>query len=111
MSEQHITVENAYTQQNYLIRLCMDYNDHLNELKAKYHKLQAENWRHRAKQLKAANHTLHHKVSSLQDHVNWYRARRLELKEENDLLRSKLARYAELEKALVASSERMKKEG
>lgn len=98
MSEQHITVENAYTQQNYLIQLCMDYNDHLNELEAKYHKLQAENWRHRAKQLKAANHALHHKVSSLQDHINWYRARCHELKEENDLLRSKLSSYAELEK-------------
>lgn len=100
MSEQHITVENAYMQQNYLIRLCMDCTDHLNELEAKYHKVLSENWRHRAKQLKAANHALHHKVSSLQDRVDWYRARCRELKEENDRLRSKLARYAELERAL-----------
>ena len=71
-----------------------------NELEAKYHKVQAENWRHRAKQLKAANLTLHHKVLSLQGHVNWYRSKCRELKEENDLLRSKLARYAELERAL-----------
>lgn len=100
MSEQHITVENAYMQQNYLIQLCMYYTDCLNELEAKYHKVQAENWRHRAKQLKAANHTLHNKVSSLQDHINWYRTRCHELKEENDRLRSNLASYAELEKAL-----------
>lgn len=100
MSEQHITVESAYMQQNYLIQLCMDCTDRLNELEAKYHKVQAENWRHRAKQLKAANHTLHNKVSALQGRVDLYRARCLELREENDRLRSKLARYAELEKAL-----------
>lgn len=100
MSEQHITVESAYIQQNYLIKLCMDYAGSLNELEDKYHKVQAENWRHRAKQLKAANHTLHNKVSALQDHLDWYRARCHELKEENDLLRSKLASYAELEKWL-----------
>lgn len=100
MSEQHITVENAYMQQNYLIQLCMDYTDRLNELEVKYHKVQAENWRHRAKQLKAANLTLHNKVSSLQGHIDWYRARCHELKEENNRLRSKLERYAELEKAL-----------
>lgn len=95
MSEQHIMFENAY-----LIQLRMDYNDLFNELEAKYHKVQAENWRHLAKQLKAANHTLHNKVSVLRDHINWYRARCRELKEENDRLRSKLARYEELEKAL-----------
>lgn len=100
MSEQRITVENAYMQQNYLIRLCMDRTDCLNELEAKYHKVQAENWCHRAKQLKSANHALHDKVSALQGRVGWYRARCHELKKENDLLRSKLARYAELEKAL-----------
>lgn len=101
MSEQHITVENAYMkQQNYLIQLCMDYIDLFNKLEAKYHRVQAENWRHRAKQLKAANCTLHYKVSALKDHVDWYRARCHELKEENDHLRSKLAMYAELEKAL-----------
>lgn len=100
MSEQRITVENAYMQQNYLIQLRMDYNDLFNELEAKHHKVQAENWRHRAKQLKAANLTLHHKVSSLQGRVAWYRARCHELKEENDLLHSKLKRYAELERAL-----------
>lgn len=100
MSEQHITVESAYMQQNYLIQLCMDCTDRLNELEAKYRKVQAENWRHRAKQLKAANHTLHDKVSVLQGRIDWYCARCLELREENDRLRSKLARYAELEKAL-----------
>lgn len=100
MSEQRITVENAYMQQNYLIRLCMDYSDRFNELEAKYHKVQAENWRHRAKQLKAANHTMHNKVSSLQGLVDWYRAKCHELKKENDLLRSKLASYEELEKWL-----------
>lgn len=100
MSEQHITVESAYMQQSYLIQLCMDCTGRFNELEAKYHKVQAENWRHRAKQLKAANRTLHNKVSSLQDHINWYRARCNELKEENDRLRSNLASYAELEKRL-----------
>lgn len=100
MSEQYITVENAYMQQNYLIQFCMDYIDLFNELEVKYRKVQAENWRHRAKQLKAVNHTLHYKVSALQGRVDWYRARCLELKEENDRLRSKLARYAEVEKAL-----------
>ena len=100
MSEQHITVESAYMQQNYLIQLCMGYTDRLNELEAKYHKVQVENWRHRVKQLKAVNHTLHCKVSALQGRVDWYRARCLEFKEENDRLRSKLARYAEVEKAL-----------
>ena len=100
MSEQHITVESAYMQQNYLIQLCMDYTDLFNELDSKYHKVQAENWRHRAKQLKAASLNLHNKVSSLQGRINWYRAKCHELKEENDRLRSKLARYEELEKAL-----------
>ena len=100
MSEQRITVENAYMQQNYLIQLCMDYTDRFHELEAKYHKVHAENRRHRAKQLKAANHTLHNKVSALQGHINWYRAKCHELKKENDLLRSKLASYAELEKWL-----------
>lgn len=98
MSEQRIAVENAYMQQNYLIQLCMDYTDRFNELEAKYHKVQAENWRHRAKQLKAANLTLHNKVSSLQSRINWYREKCHELKEENDLLRSKLERYAEMER-------------
>lgn len=101
MNEQHITVENAYMkQQNYFIQLCMDCTDRFNELEAKYCRVQAENWRHRAKQLKAVNRTLHYKVSALQDRVDWYRSRCHELKEENDCLRSKLARYAELEKAL-----------
>ena len=84
MSEQHITVESAYTQQNYLIRLCMG---------CASRKMQAD-------QLEAANRTLHHRVSALRGRVNWYRVKCRELKEENDLLRSKLERYAELEKAL-----------
>ena len=91
MSERHITVESAYTQQNYLVRLCMGCTSR---------KMQAENWRHRADQLEVANRTLHHRVSALRGRVNWYRAKCCELKKENDLLRSKLARYAELEKAL-----------
>lgn len=91
MSEQHITVESAYTQQNYLIRLCMGCTSR---------KMQAENWRLRANQLKEANRTLHYKLSAMQSRIGWYRARYRELKEENDRLRSKLARYAELEKAL-----------
>lgn len=95
MSEQHIMFENAY-----LIQLRTDYNDCFNKLEAKYRKVQAENWRHLAKQLKAANHTLNNKVSALRGHIDWYRARCSELKEENDRLRSKLARYEELEKAL-----------
>lgn len=98
MTERRITVENAYTQQNYLIQLCMGYTYRLNELEAKYHKMQAQNWHHRAKQLKAANRTLHDRADALQNHIDWYRARCRELKEENNRLRSKLARYAELEK-------------
>lgn len=84
MSEQHIMVESAYTQQNYLIRLCMGCTSR---------KMQAD-------QLEAANRTLHHRVSALRGRVNWYRVKCRELKEENDLLHSKLERYAELEKAL-----------
>lgn len=85
---------------SYLIWLCKDYTNHFNELEAKFHKVQIKNWRHRAKHLKAVNRTLHYKVSVLQGRVNWYRARYLDLKEKNDCLRSKLARYARLEKAL-----------
>lgn len=84
MSEQHIMVESAYTQQNYLIRLCMGCTSL---------KMQAD-------RLEAANRTLHHRVSALRGRVNWYRAKCRELKEENDLLHSKLERYAELEKVL-----------
>lgn len=98
MTEHRIAVENAYTQQNYLIQFCMGYTDRLNELEAKYHKMQAQNWHHRAKQLKAANRTLHDRADALQNRIDWYRARYHELKEENERLRSKLARYAELEK-------------
>lgn len=94
MSEQHIMVE------NYLIRLYMDHTDRFNELEAKFHKVRAKNWRHRAKRLKAVNSTLHYKVSVLKGRVNWYRARYLDLKEENDCLRSKLAMYARLEKGV-----------
>ncbi len=97
MSKQHIMFENAY-----LIQLRMVYTNRFNELEAKYHKVQAETWHHLAKQLKASNHTLHNMVSTLQDRVNWYRAKCHELKEENDLLRSKLARYEELERVLIA---------
>lgn len=98
MTERRITVENAYTQQNYLIQLCMGYTYRFNELKVRYHKMQARNWHHRAKQLKAANRTLHDRADALQNIIDWYRARNHELKEENKRLRSKLARYAELTK-------------
>lgn len=100
MSEQHIMVESAYTQQNYLIRLCMGCTSHLNDFEAKCRRMQIENWRLRANQLEAANRTLHHRVFALRGRVNWYRARCHEFKKENDLLHSKLERYAELEKAL-----------
>lgn len=98
MTERRNTVENAYTQQNYLIQLCMGYTYGLNELEVRYHKMQAQNWHHRAKQLKAANCTLHDRAVALQNTIDWYRARYRELKKENKCLRSKLARYAELEK-------------
>lgn len=78
----------------------MCYTSRLNDLEAKRRRMQVENWRLWADQLEAANRTLHHRVFALRDRVNWYRARCRELKEENDLLHSKLARYAELEKAL-----------
>lgn len=101
MSEQHITVENTYIkQQNYLIQLCMDCIDRLDELEAKYYRCRLRTGANRAKQLKAANCALHYKVSALQGCVDWYRARCHKLKKENDRLRSKLARYAELEKVL-----------
>lgn len=92
MTERRITVE------NYLIQLCMGYPYRLNELEAKYYKMQARNWHHRAKQLKAANCTLHDRADALQNTVDRYRTRYRELREENKRLRSKLASYAELEK-------------
>jgi predicted nuclease with TOPRIM domain len=90
MAERRITVENAYMQQNYLIQLCMGYTDRLNELEAKYHKIQAENWRHRAKQLKSANSKLYEKVDALQRRLAWYRDKVSDLKAENQSLRDKL---------------------
>lgn len=98
MTERRITVENAYTQQNYLIQFCMGYTYRLNELEARYHRMQAQNWHRRARQLKAANRTLRDRADALQGAIDWYRARYRELKEENRRLRSKLTRYAELEK-------------
>lgn len=74
----------------------------MTELEAKYYKMQAQNWHHRAKQLKAANRTLHDRADELQNIINWYRTGYRELKEENKRLRSKLARYAELEKGCRA---------
>lgn len=100
MSGQHITVESAYMQQNYLIWLCVGYIIRLGDLEAKRCKMQAKNWRNRANQLEAVNRTLHHRVSTLRGRINWYCARCHELTDENDLLHSKLERYAELEKAL-----------
>lgn len=98
MTERRVMVENAYTQHNYLIQLCTGCTYRLNGLEAKYHKMRARNWYHTVKQLKAANHTLHDRADALQNIINWYRARYRELKDENKCLRSKLARYAELEK-------------
>lgn len=98
MTEHRITVENDYTQQSYLIQLCMGYTYRLNELEGKYRKMQAQNWHHRAKQLKAANRALHNQVDALQNLIDWHRARYRELNNENKRLRSELARYAELEK-------------
>ena len=97
MTERRIKVENAYAR-NCLVRLCMGYTYGLNELEAKYHEMQARNWHRRAKQLKAANRTLRDRADALQNTVDRYRARYRELREENKRLRSKLARYAELEK-------------
>ena len=90
MAERRITVENAYMQQNYLIQLCMGYTDRLNELETKYHKIQAENWRHRAKQLKSANSKLYKKVDVLQRRLAWCRDKVSDLKAENQSLRGKL---------------------
>ena len=93
----HIAAENTYTQQNYLIKLCMGCTDHLNELEARYHKAQAEAWKNRARQLKGDNLMLHDKVEMLQRRLARYRHRVIVLEEENERLREKLARYRELE--------------
>lgn len=100
MDERYIAVENAYTQQNYFIRLCMGCTDHLNELEARYHKTQAEAWKNRVRQLKGDNLMLHDKVEMLQRHLAWYRGKVTELKADNERLREKLARYRELELVL-----------
>ena len=97
MDERHIAAENTYTQQNYFIRLCMGCTDHLSELEARYHKAQAEAWKNRARQLKGDNLMLHDKVEMLHRHLAWYRHKVTALKEENERLRDKLARYRELE--------------
>ena len=91
MAERRITVENAYMQQNYLIQLCMGYTDRLNELETKYHKIQAENWRHRAKQLKSANSKLYEKVDALQRRLAWYRGKVSDLNEKVDAQQRRLA--------------------
>lgn len=100
MTERDITVENVYMQQNYLIRLCMGYTDRLAELEAKYHKLKAENWQHRAKQLKSANHELRLKCDAFKEGKRFYRERFLEERADNRALREKLAKYEELERVL-----------
>ena len=107
MGEHEIMVENAYMQQNYLIQLCMGYTDRLNELEAKHHKMQAENWHHRAKQLKSANRELHERqknmmriICNLRKHIEHYRMTVRDLKRENRELRDKLEFYAELENVL-----------
>jgi len=89
--------ENTYTQQNYLIKLCMGCTDHLSELEARYHKAQAEAWQRRARQLKDGNLMLLDRVDMLQRRLARYRHKVTALKEENERLRDKLARYRELE--------------
>lgn len=93
MDERYIAAENTYTQQNYFIQLCMGCTDHLSELKARYHKTQAEAWKNRARQLEAESQDLCSQVEALQDRIGWYRARYHELKEENRSLRARLAKY------------------
>ena len=100
MDDRYVTVENAYTQQNYFIQLCMGCTNHLNELEARYHKTQAETWKNKARQLKGDNLMLHDKVEMLQKHAAWYRYKITCLKEENEDLRKKLERYRELELVL-----------
>ena len=100
MDDRYIAAENTYTQQNYFIQLCMGCTDHLSELEARYHKTQAEAWKNRARQLKGDNLGLHDKVDMLQRHLAWYRYKVIALKEENEHLREKLARYRELELVL-----------
>lgn len=71
--------ENTYTQQNYLNQLCMGCTSHLDRLEARYYRMQAEAWQHRARQLKGD------KVASC------FMA---------NTLQNQLAKYAELEKKL-----------
>lgn len=100
MDERYIAAENTYTQQNYLIQLCMGCTSHLDRLEARYYRMQADAWQHRARQLEAESQDLCSQAEALQDHIGWYRARYHELKEENRSLRARLAKYAELEKKL-----------
>ena len=79
------------------IKPCMGCTDHLSELEARYRKAQAEAWKNRARQLKGDNLMLHDKVEMLHRHLAWYRHKVTALKEENEHLREKLARYRELE--------------
>ena len=79
------------------IKPCMGCTDHLSELEARYHKAQAEAWKNRARQLKDDNLMLHDKVDMLHRHLAWYRHKVTALKEENERLRDKLARYREPE--------------
>jgi chromosome segregation ATPase len=100
MDERYIAAENACTQQNYFIRLCMGRTSCLDRMEARFRKAQADAWKHRARQLEAESQDLRSQADSLQDRIGWYRARYHELKEENMRLHARLARYADLEKKL-----------
>ena len=96
MYERYIAAENTYTQQNYLIQLCMGCTSRMDRMEARFCKAQAGIWRHRAKQLEAESQDLGSRAEALQDRIAWYRARCHEMKEENRRLRAELARYYEL---------------
>lgn len=97
MDERHIAAKNTYTRQDYFIKLCMGCTDHLSELEARCRKAQAEAWKSRARQLKGDNLMLHDKVGVLQRRLARYRHKVTALREENERLREKLARYRELD--------------
>lgn len=87
--------ENPCTQQNYFVKICMGCTNHLSRLEARYYRTQAEAWQHRARQLEAESQDLCSQAEALHDRIGWYRARYLELKEENRRLRAELERYDE----------------
>lgn len=100
MDERYIAFKNACTQQNCFIRLCMGCTGRMDRMEARFRKAQAEAWKNRAGKLKGDNLMLHDKVKMLQRRLAWYRYKVTVLKEENEHLREKLARYRELELVL-----------